>query len=79
MEYDIISNWLESKISKELIIMALKEAVYNGVGNLRYIDKILYEWNKKGIKNAVDLESKNKKEENAKDNIYYEYDWLNEN
>lgn len=79
MEYDIISNWLESKISKELIIMALKEAVYNGVGNLRYIDKILYEWNKKGIKNAADLESKNKKEENAKDNIYYEYDWLNEN
>ena len=79
MEYDIINSWLESKISKELIIMALKEAVYNGVGNLRYIDKILYEWNKKGIKSVVDLESKNKKEENNKDSIYYEYDWLNEN
>lgn len=79
MEYDIINNWLESKISKELIIKALKEAVYNGVGNLRYIDKILYEWNKKGIKSVVDLENKNKKEENNKDSIYYEYDWLNEN
>lgn len=79
MEYDIINNWLESKIPKDLIIKALKEAVYNGVGNLRYIDKILYEWNKKGIKSINDLEDKNKKEDSNKDNIYYEYDWLNEN
>ena len=79
MEYDIINNWLESKIPKDLIVKALKEAVYNGVGNLRYIDKILYEWNKKGIKSINDLEDKNKKEDSNKDNIYYEYDWLNEN
>lgn len=79
MEYDIINNWLESKIPKDLIIKALKEAVYNGVGNLRYIDKILYEWNKKGIKSINDLEDKNKKKDSNKDNIYYEYDWLNEN
>lgn len=79
MEYDIINNWLESKMPKDLIIKALKEAVYNGVGNLRYIDKILYEWNKKGIKSIKDLEDKNKKEDSNKDNIYYEYDWLNEN
>ena len=79
IEYELITGWLQADFSEEMISLALKEAVYNGVGNLRYIDKILYEWNKKGIKNAVDLESKNKKEENAKDNIYYEYDWLNEN
>ena len=79
MEYDIINNWLESKIPKDLIVKALKEAVYNGVGNLRYIDKILYEWNKKGIKSINDLEDKNKKEDSNKDNIYYEDDWLNEN
>lgn len=79
MEYDIINNWLESKMPKDLIVKALKEAVYNGVGNLRYIDKILYEWNKKGIKSINDLEDKNKKEDSNKDNIYYEYDWLNEN
>ena len=29
------------KISKELIIEALKEATYNGVSNMRYIEKIL--------------------------------------
>ncbi len=78
MEYDIINDWIESKISKELIIAALKEAVFNGVNNLRYVDKILYEWNKKGIKNASDIEKKNKKQEDEKTENYYEYDWLNE-
>ena len=42
MEYDIINSWLDSGMSKELIIFALKEAVFNGVNNLRYIDKILF-------------------------------------
>ncbi len=52
MEYEIISGWLESNYQEEVIIEALKEAVYNGANNLRYIDRILYEWNKKGIKNV---------------------------
>lgn len=78
MEYDIINDWTESKISKDLIIAALKEAVFNGVSNLRYVDKILYEWNKKGIKNVSDIEKKNKKQEDEKSGTYYEYDWLNE-
>lgn len=78
MEYDIINDWIESKISKDLILTALKEAVFNGVSNLRYVDKILYEWNKKGIKKVSDIEKKNKKQEDEKDGTYYEYDWLNE-
>ncbi len=78
MEYDIINNWIESKISKDLIIAALKEAVFNGVNNLRYIDKILFEWNKKGIKTPDDVNSKLKKQEEEKKESYYEYDWLNE-
>lgn len=78
MEYQIIGAWLNS-YSEELIIEALKEAVYNNVNNLRYIDKILCEWNKKGIKNINDIEEdrKNFKKRNKKD--YIEYDWLNEN
>ena len=32
--------------------------------NLKYIDKILYEWNKKGIKTVQDVE-KNRKKRNA--------------
>ena len=78
MEYEIISDWLEKGISNELILSALKEAVFNGVNNLRYIDKILYEWNKKGIKTPNDITSKIKKEEDQKEEITYEYDWLNE-
>ncbi len=78
MEYETINNWLESSISQSLIKEALKEAVLNGVNNLRYIDKILFEWNKKGYKTREDIVSK----KNNKDNDYieeiYDYDWLNE-
>lgn len=81
IEYDIINNWIEQKIPKELILEALKETVYNGVNNLRYVDKMLFEWNKKGIKKASDIKSINKKEVEEKEEPeepYYEYDWLNE-
>lgn len=78
IEYEIIGSWVESGIPSELIIEALKEATYNGVNNLRYIDKILFEWNKKGIKKASDISRVEKKEEEEKEESYYEYDWLNE-
>ena len=47
--------------------------------NLKYIDKILYEWKKKGINNEQDIE-KNKKEFQKKklDTELVDYDWLNE-
>lgn len=65
IEYEIIKAWLDNNISEELIKEAIKEATFNGVSNLRYIDKILYEWGKKGLKNKNDvLESK--KHRNAK-------------
>lgn len=55
MEYEIISGWLESNYHEDVIIEALREAVYNGASNLRYIDRILYEWNKKGIKSVSEV------------------------
>ena len=64
IEYEIIKAWLDSNISEELITEALKEATFNGVSNLRYIDKILYEWGKKGIKTKEDIE-KNKQKRNS--------------
>ncbi len=77
MEYEIISAWLEDNITEELILLALKEAVYNGVSNLRYIDKILYEWQKKGIKTKDDIQkSQTSKKKNKKE--VFDYDWLNE-
>ena len=78
MEYEIINSWLESKISNDLILAALKEAVFNGVSNLRYIDKILFEWNKKGIRKPDDINKVKKDEEEDKNESFYEYDWLNE-
>ena len=57
IEYEIIKAWLENNISEDLIKEAVKEAVFNGVSNLKYIDKILYEWGKKGINTVKDVEN----------------------
>ena len=71
IEYEIISAWLENNFSEELIKEALKEATFNGVSNLKYIDKILYEWGKAGIKNSNDVEERrrNRKRKNDDSNI----------
>ena len=77
MEYEIINAWLEKSYTEEMIIGALKEAVYNGVNNLRYIDKILYEWSKKGFKTMNDvkshLQNREIKEERKE---LFDYNWL---
>ena len=82
MEYEIIKAWLESNKSVELISCALKESVMNGVPNLRYMDKVLYEWEKKGIKTKEDVDNlisnRRKKEETKKVDVF-DYDWLGEN
>lgn len=75
-ETEIISNWIESDIPEELIKEALKEAVLSGVHNMRYIDKILFEWTKKGYKEVSDIKRKPEKEEKIEE--IYDYDWLNE-
>ena len=65
IEYEIIKAWLDNNMSEDLIKEAIKEATFNGVSNLRYIDKILYEWGKNGIKTVKDVEN-NMKKRNAK-------------
>lgn len=81
IEYEIINGWKEVNFKEELIIAALKEAIYNGVTNLRYIDKILYEWKKKGIKTKEDVERNKLEFKQAKEvkSELYDYDWLNDN
>lgn len=78
MEYEIINAWLEKGFTEELVEGALKEAVYNGVSSLRYIDKILYEWQKKGYKKMMDvktsLTTKNKEADKKLD--LFDYNWL---
>jgi DnaD and phage-associated domain len=77
IDYEIINAWIEGKYGEELIKEAVKEAAFSGVSNLRYIDKILYEWGKKGFKTKEDVE-KNKKsfrEEKPKTEVF-DYDWM---
>jgi DnaD and phage-associated domain len=78
-EYEIINGWVDSNYSEELILLALKEAVYNGVTNFRYIDRIIFEWHKKGVKTKEDVE-KNRKEfkKNKENKDLFDYDWLND-
>lgn len=77
IEFETISGWLNAKIDESLIKEALKEAVLNGVNNLKYIDKILYEWTKKGYKVPSDIKKRKNKEPEEID--LFEYDWLDEN
>lgn len=65
MEYEIINGWIDNGYSEEIIKLALKEATYNGVNNLRYIDKIIYEWGKIGIKTVADVEKNRMKRNNS--------------
>lgn len=80
MEYEIIGGWCDAGFGQDIIVMALKEATYNGVSNLRYIDKILYEWKKKGLHTKEDVE----KDRNAyqakkiEKKELFDYDWLND-
>lgn len=66
IEYETINNWLSNGVSEDTIKGALKEAVINGVNNLRYIDKIIYEWTRKGNKDTKDEEVK----------PLFDYNWL---
>lgn len=76
-EYEIINKWIENGIAEELIKEALKEAVYSGVNNMRYIDTILFNWVKKGYKKTEDIKRKKEAKETNVEEIY-DYDWLNE-
>lgn len=80
MEYNILNSWIENGYSEELIKLALKEAVYNDVRGFRYIDTILFEWGKKGIKTAQDVDNDRKKfkNKNIPKKELFDYDWLND-
>ena len=83
MELEMINGWLAVGTSEEIVLGALREAIYNGVSNFRYIDKIIYEWGKKGFKTMDDVNTymKNRrkskdKEIGEKEQEILDYDWL---
>ncbi len=78
IEYELINGWLEFGYKKEIVLEALKESKLNGVTNLKYIDRILIEWNKKGIKSIAQVRKDKEKFENKKNIDIPEFDWVND-
>ena len=83
IEIEIVKGWKEANYSDDLIKEAIKEAVSNDAVSLRYIDKVLYNWNKDGVTTIeeVNKRRKNFKEAKSKDNKkeLFEYNWLDDN
>lgn len=50
-----IEDW-ENDLSPEIVIRAMKEAVYQNARNWKYINRILRDWYNKGAKNLNDVE-----------------------
>lgn len=80
MECEIIKEWISSDYTEELIKEALKEAIYNNVRNLKYIDRILYTWKSKGIitKEDVIKDKKNYRKPVQAVTDVFDYNWLEE-
>lgn len=78
MEIEIIREWLHNGITEELIKEALKEAILNNVRNLKYIDRILFNWRSKGFKTKEDIlkDKKNYRKPTKKVEQIYDYNWL---
>ena len=77
-EIELINDWMHDGITGEIIEEALKEAVFNNVRNFKYIDRIIYNWKNKGIKNKNDIikEKKNYRKAQALKEPIYDYNWL---
>lgn len=79
-EYEIINEWIEEGISRDLILEALRLAVYNGALSLRYISTILLDWKKKGYKSKSELSTGLKINNESSILVdLFDSDWLNEN
>ena len=73
IEIEIVKAWKGYNYSDEMIKAAIKEATTNGVTSLKYIDKVLYAWNKKGLNNKSEkFEQKDKKVD------VFDYDWMDD-
>lgn len=56
-EYEVVANWNDNALTR----YAIKQAELARVSNVRYIDKILYEYKKNNIKTVAEAEERDKK------------------
>jgi DnaD and phage-associated domain len=52
IEIETLREWKQCHYSDEMILNALKEATLSNVHNMRYIEKILIDWAKHGVKKS---------------------------
>lgn len=57
IECEVIDTWFASNFSEELILEAFKRGVMAGIRNFRYIDSILREWEKKGLRTLHEVQA----------------------
>lgn len=79
-EIELINKWISNGTSEEIIEEALKEAVYSNVRNFKYIDRIIDNWQAKGIKTKKDIikDKKNYRTKQTRTEPIYDYNWLEE-
>lgn len=79
MEYEIIRGWVSDDMPSDLVREALREATYNGVSNLRYIEKIILDWKKRGYKSVKDIERARERyrKKNGNGDVF-DYNWLDD-
>ena len=74
IEIETLKEWKQCQYNDEMILEALKEATLSNVHNMRYIDKILVDWAKHGVKSS----GRQTVDNNQKVVDLVQYDWWNE-
>ena len=78
MDFEYIKGWIEKGFSEELILGALKKALFYNASDLRYIDKVLYDWKRKGYKTMDEVNNTNQNKVVESENKEF-YDYINSN
>ncbi len=80
VEIKTIERWLENNIDSSLIKEAIRLALEMGVYNLKYVDKMLLDWQMRGIKTVDDLNKDKEQADNSEvvDVDTSEWDWLDD-
>lgn len=78
MEKEVINAWINNGFDASIIISAINEAKYNGICNIRYIDKVLSEWGNNEIKDSTQLENYYNENNKPSDKELFDYNWLDE-
>ena len=75
---DLTKTIQDDKTNPELVIAALREAVFNGKANWKYIQAILRNWRREGITTVSQVEAKREERETTNpQNITVSDDFLN--